>query len=420
MKYDIKAFNDAVKYYETSLKQFKAKTFLVVFDVNNEKGFFSLAPFSRAAHNLKCDLNVNLIGDKAESIEALMDVWKVFDELQRKELNEKTIALDEFIKEVDKKAKGEFRKIFPRPEVLVFCDEKQFILNGEVFIDMRPEWFKKYRWGELLETGKVIWSQVYDLKKNEKVGMGFDLIMPATFIKNPLEDYFDSYAIARTMFLSCPAEKKTMKSSTNRKTMLEKGERIGELSATLLGCELEKEIDEPVFKKFRKLSALLRLDRFKTNTATFFAKGEGYGGKHLFGETIGYPTPNKKSRWDGPSGIIYQFAWSPQTKIDGRGPKCRVGFTDTLPIDIYIESCRIDWLKMKKIDDALIALVNKSDKIFVESEKSKFEVGLIKKDRTHRLAMNSDVDIGQCMTRTPSSRESRQATWQTSLAEKCS
>ncbi|MBN2459376.1 hypothetical protein JXB28_03765 [Candidatus Woesearchaeota archaeon] len=397
MKYNLKAFNDAVKYYENCLAQYKGKTFFAVLDVRDEKAFFALAPFSRAVHNLKGDLSVSIIQEKSEALDALMDVWNAYELLKKGVKNKVTISLNDFIDMVDKKAKGGFRKIFKKPDAFVSSDNKGFIIsNGKgntLKLRLRPEWFRKYRWDDLMVTNRIIWSQLYNIKKNEKVGIGFDLIAKADDIEYPLEDYLDSYALVRTAFLSCPARKKALKASSVRKTMLEEGERIGELSSTLLGCELDKNIDEPVFKRFKKLSSLLRLNRFKANDAAFFIKGEGYAGKHLFGEVIGYPTLNKKSRWDSPGGIIYQLPWSPQTKIDNRPPLCRLGFTDTLPIDIFIESCKIDWLKMKKDDDALIKKVSQSDKIVVDSGKTNFEVFLIGKNNKRREPLGSDVDV---------------------------
>ncbi|MBN1793104.1 hypothetical protein JW826_05460 [Candidatus Woesearchaeota archaeon] len=392
-KYNLKAFGDAVKYYEQQLKRYSGKTIFIVFDARNEKAFFSLAPLSRAAHNMDCDLNVSLVQKPSKPIAAMLEVWDSYEQLEAGVKSPLTKVLDEFITLVDKKAKGEFRRIWKRPELMIDASDECYVTNGGFDMLFKTEWFRKYKWNDLLATAKIIWSQVYDLKKHERVGIGFDLIMKAKDMEYPLEDYLDSYAIARTMYLACPADKKTMKTSTSRKTMLEKGERIGELSATLLGCELEKGISEPIFKKFKMISKLLKLDRFRSNDATFFVKGEGYGGKHIFGETIGYPTPNKKSRWDSPGGIIYKLPWYPQTKLDSRAPLCRVGFTDTLPIDIYIDSCKIDWLQMKKKNDALVALARKSDRIFVESKRTRLEVGLVKKDGGRRKPMNSDVDI---------------------------
>jgi hypothetical protein len=393
MKYDLKEFNNAVQYYQSQLKNFKKKDIFVVFEAKNDKAFFSLAPLSRALHNLDCEMNVRGLDGPSKSLDAINDVWDVFDDLNNGVKNSKTAALNDFINEADKKAKGEFRKIFKRPDAFIVADDKGFIITPGLKLDFRTEWFKKYRWNELLATAKVIWKQVYNLKKNEKAGIGFDVILKAKDITYPLEDYLDSYIIARTTWIACYAKKKPLSAYTSKKTMLEHSERTSELAATLLGCELEKDIDEPVFRKYKILSKLLKLERFDTNDLAFFVKGEGFPGKHIFGETIGYPTPNKKSRWDSPGGIIYQLPWYPQTKIDSRAPLSRIAFTDTLPLDIYIGSCYIDWLKMKKKNDALITLANKSDKIFVESKKTNLEVNLIRKNKTHVVPMNSDVDV---------------------------
>lgn len=393
MKYNLRAFNSAVNYYESCLRKFKGKNIFVVLDIRNENAFFSIAPLSRAASNLDIDIAVRVIDKTSKALDALIEVWNLFADWKKGKKNNKTRALDEFIRIVDKKAKGKFKKVFERPEVFVRASKKEFMTNQGFRMGFKPAWFKKYRWKDLLSTARIIWKQLYNLKNNERVGFGFDLIRKEKDIEYPLEDYLDSYAITRAMFLACPAKKKTLAAYPSRKTMLDESERTSELASTLLGCELEKNIDEPVFKKYKKLSALLRLNRFETNDATFFIKGEGFPGKHVFGETIGYPTPNKKSRWDSPGGIIYQLPWTPQTMIDSRAPLCRLGFTDTLPIDIFIETCHIDWLAMKRKDDALISLVNKSDKIIVDSDKTKLEVFLRGKKGKRREPLGSDVDI---------------------------
>jgi len=393
MKYDLRAFNNGVKYYEKNLKRFKGKNIFVVLDVDNDKAFFSIAPLSRAAHNLNCDVAVRIIQKTSKTLDALIDVWNVFDDMEKGVKNKFTNALKDFIQEVDKRAKGEFKKIFKRPELFVHASNKEFYTNQGFRMSFRPAWFKKYKWNELLKTARIIWKQVYNLKKTESVGFGFELIRKAKDMEYPLEDYLDSYAITRAMWFACPASKKTLKASTPRKTVLEPSERTGELAATLLGCELEKNISEPVFRKYKKVSALLKLNRFEINNASFFIIGEGFSGKHIFGERIGYPTPNKKSRWDSPGGIIYQFPWFPQTKLDERAPSCRLGVTDTLPIDVFIKSCCVDWLKMKEKNDALIRIVNKSDKIIVKSKMTNLEIFIKDKAGKRRRPLGSDVEI---------------------------
>ena len=183
MKYNLRAFNNAVKYYEAYLKKFKGKNIFVVLDVNNEKAFFSIAPLSRAAHNLNCDLAVRVIQKTSKALDALIDVWNAFDDMEKGVKNKFTSALKDFIQEVDKKAKGEFKKIFKRPELFVHASNKEFYTNQGFRMSFKPDWFRKYRWSELLETAEIIWNQVYNLKSNERVGFGFDLIRKAKDIK---------------------------------------------------------------------------------------------------------------------------------------------------------------------------------------------------------------------------------------------
>jgi len=394
MKYSIKNFNSAVDYYQKKLSKYKNKTVFIHVPINNKKAYYSTAPLSRAIHNLNAKVNIAVAPEDAKSIAALKEVWGTFDDLKKGVKNQKTTALDEFIGVVDKKAKGKFRKIFEKPDLILFSNHNKFC-SKELRLELKDGWFKEYRWNDLIKTAKIIWAQVYNLKKHEKVGFGFETMPIQKKLELPLEDYLDSYAINRAMMDAIPNEK-SAGAETAVWSQLAEGERIGELKATLFGCELEKDINEPIFKKYKILSRLLRLNRLKPNDATFGVHGKGYGGKHLFGELIGYPTPNGKSRWSSPGGIVYKFNWHPQSKYESRNPRTRVGFTETLPIDIFIKTCKIDWLKMKRKNDKLIRLFDKSRRIIIDSNKkngTNFEVGLIKPNGEHRMTNNSDVDI---------------------------
>jgi len=146
------------------------------------------------------------------------------------------------------------------------------------------------------------------------------------------------------------------------------------------------------------LSGLLKLDKVKTPDASFFISGKGYSGKHLFGEVIGYPSPNKKTRWQGPGQIIYKLDFYPQSALDDRKPMARVGFTETLPIDIFIDTCNIDWKEMRERNWKIKEIADKCDVIRVLGEKidgfqTDFEVGLVREDKVHRWVRTSDTDI---------------------------
>ena len=96
--------------------------------------------------------------------------------------------------------------------------------------------------------------------------------------------------------------------------------------------------------------------------------------------------------------MVYKLDFYPQTALDDRDPIARVGFTETLPIDIFIETCDIDWKKMRERNRKIKEIEDRCKIIKVIGEeinglKTDFEVGLIRKDGTHRWVRTSDTDI---------------------------
>src|SRR3989344_9046815 len=395
MKYDDKAFNSAVEEYKGILEKAKNSSFLVIFDVKNKNAFLSIAPLSRALHELSNEVNATGINSKPEALEAIKDVWKIHKELEEGKSRGKTTALKDFIQEVEKKTNGEFEKIFKEPDYTIESKDSGF--KGSFNLPFRNEWFREYKAKEMDETCKKIWKDVYNLKDNENVSIGFVLVQKDEMLGHPLEDYLDSYAICWHMLKNCNG-KATMGAYTHKKSMRETGDRISELRATLLGCELCKDIDEEIFRKYKKLSKLLNLQRIKPIDASFFISGKGYPGKHFFGEAIGYPTKNKKSRWQSPGQMIYKLDFYPQTAMEERDPLARVGFTDTIPLDIFIETCNIDWKEMRERNCKIKQIADRCDIIRVVGEeinglKTDFEVGLVKPDKTRRWVRTSDTDV---------------------------
>lgn len=395
MKYDEKKFDSAVEEYKKILGDVKAKSFLVVFDVGNKNAFFSIAPLSRAIHELGADINAMGIDKESESLDALYDIWEIFKQ-DKENPDEKTKALIDFIEEVEKRAKGKFTGLFEGPDYIL--EAKEFGFEGNFTLPFKDDWFKEHKSKEMDETCKKIWNDVYDLKKDEKVSVGFVLVQKDEMLGHPLEDYLDSYAISWCMALNCSSSGITMGASTQRKSMLDKSESISELKAVLLGCELCKDVDEIIFKKYKKLSDILDLKRIKVVDASFFIAGKGYSGKHVFGEVIGYPSLNKKTRWQSPGQMVYKLDFYPQTASDDRIPLARVGFTETLPVDIFVETCNIDWKKMRERNWKIKEISDKCKLIRVYGEeidgfKTDFEVGLVKRDGVHRWVRTSDTDV---------------------------
>ena len=404
MKYSEKAFNSGVEDYKKQIKNAKGRDFFIVFDIMNKEAFYSIAPLSRALHELGADVSCAGLYKNSEWHEALHSVWDTFRELKSGLDNQNTKALKDFIAEVDKKSNGDFEKIFERPDFFLEAGKDGF--SGSLELPFHTEWFKDYRMEELMQTSEILWRDVYALKKNERVGIGFSLIPTSDLIGHPLEDYLDSYSIIWAM---TQAARKTadpsMSACTFRASMLEKSERASELRATLLGCELCREIDEEPFKKYKKLSELLKLGRIKPIDLSFSISAKGYPGKHLFGEVIGYPSLNKKTRWQTPGQMIYKLDFYPQTKFDDRDPIARVAFTETIPIDIFIETNLVDWSDIRERNQKLKEKMDKCDVIYVEGKlKEKYvtrlEVGLVKKDGTRRWVRRSDTDVREKINRT--------------------
>jgi hypothetical protein len=196
------------------------------------------------------------------------------------------------------------------------------------------------------------------------------------------------------MFLSSKFCKSiSLKSSTQRKGMRDMPEKISELLTTVVGLELEKNIDQAVFRKYKLFSKALKL-KIKIPQASFFISSKGYHGQHLFGEKVGYPTENKKTKWNSPGGIIYKFHWYPQSSLEDRPPLSRLAFTSTVPIDKLIESTLIDYKLMRNRNGQISKIMEKSDKVIVKSKDGcNFEVGLIRKDGSRRRILGSDSDV---------------------------
>src|SRR3989344_6849251 len=204
MRYNISKFNSAVSGYRKELgNSVKGKNILVHFKIPDESAFYSLAPLSRAVHELGGNLNVSLTTGKNMRVEVLKGVWNVYENYKNGANDGKVKAMMEFVNAVNKKAGSkEFVRIFRPPEIVLvagknfFCDE-----NGSIELKYRAEWFRKYRWKDLLQTSKAIWKNSYALKKNEIASIGFELIPAKRHLDSPLQDYLDNFAIAYAMMV---------------------------------------------------------------------------------------------------------------------------------------------------------------------------------------------------------------------------
>src|SRR3989344_4669152 len=98
MRYDEKEFWNAVEGYKKAIDDVKGKSFMIIFDINNEKAFYSIAPLSRAIHERGGDINAVGINKKSDALDALNEVYETYQTLKEGKTNKKTEVLIEFIK----------------------------------------------------------------------------------------------------------------------------------------------------------------------------------------------------------------------------------------------------------------------------------------------------------------------------------
>ncbi len=373
MAYNKKQFNKGVSYYKNALKKQlgNGKVCLVQLPLGNERAFFSLAPLSRAIHSLGVDICVFVTGKEIRMLRVLHKTWQVYAKLEQGKHSRETKALEEFIKSVEKKSKSNyFSKLFKQPDLCIKADSKGFNAAG-MRLEFNSGWFKKRLWKELLQTASKILKQGYGIKKSERVGIGFELLPTDHDLEMPLDDYLGSFSIAYTFALKARSLCKdvSLGAGTSRKSQLESLERISDLAATIIGCEYEKSINEPWLKAFKNLSPIIGSDKLKHSDIGFGIHGQGYGGKHFFGMKIGYPTPNKKSRWQSPGTMLLKPWWMEQTKQDNRPALKRYAITDTLPLPNYVRTCNIDYFALRKRDDRIRNEIKKCITLFALGKK---------------------------------------------------
>lgn len=400
MKYSKKTFNKEVKEYMGRLKgKAKENAVFVVVDISNENAFYSLAPLSRAVHNLGWDMHAAVIGKENKTADVMGDVWSVYSDYKKGLKTKKANAMLEFIKEVDKRTgKNVFEEIFKEPDIFLKSEKDGF--KGTINLGYKCSWHKKYRWEELTETAERIWKEGYNLKNGENVGISFVLVPSEKETELPLEDYLDSFSIALAFGLSAKRfdAHVSLSTSTDKSSVLAKPARTAELITTLRGCELDKNISEGVFKKFKKFSELLKIDGLEFTNAGIGIHAKGYYGRHFFGEEIGYPTPNKKTRWSSPGQMMLKDPYTPQTAFETRDPVMRYSVTETLPIDVFIETCNVDYKKLRRRSDKIKGILKKCEYVRVRGKemngyKTDFMVGLSTKDGKIKEFISSDCDV---------------------------
>jgi hypothetical protein len=186
--------------------------------------------------------------------------------------------------------------------------------------------------------------------------------------KKSKEDYLQAY-IQAFKYEEIAYKKGRIASILTLNTKEHPNELADELWSTIQafwGIELSKKVPQNPFKRYRMFSGESGF-RYKARIphAVYIFKGEGYFGKDIFGEIVGYPTPNLETKWTSALQLISKFDWYPQKKHDDRDPLVRVGLQEILPISTFLRVCNIDYKKMRKRNARIKEALNDAEKIEV-------------------------------------------------------
>jgi hypothetical protein len=193
-------------------------------------------------------------------------------------------------------------------------------------------------------------------------------IPPESHRKKPKEEYLQAY-IQAFKYEEIAYKKGRIASILTLNTKEHPNEVADEIWSTtqaFWGIELSKKVPQDPFKRYRMFSGESGfIYRAQIPHAILIFKGEGYLGKDIFGEIIGYPTPNLETKWTSAFQLISKFDWYPQKKHDDRDPLVRVGLQEILPISTFLRVNGIDYKKMRKRNAIIKEALNKAEKIEV-------------------------------------------------------
>lgn len=398
MKYDMKTFYREVNEYKNELKSKASnKLVFVVCDISNEKAFYSLAPLSMAVHELNGEMHVVIKEGHSENLRIANDLWAANTEINSGTKSKRAIALSKFIAVVVNRTKNSyFEQLFTEPEIRLSSSEQGF--TGSTCLKYKSSWHRDYRKAELVETAMNIWKNGYKLNGKDKASINFTLLPAKKNLELPISDYLDNFSIAIAMSDAAKKlnAKLTLGASTDKFSILENPVRSADMIATIRGCELDKNINEDAFISYRKLSEAVGINRMEMPSASFGIRGKGFFGKHYFGEQIGYPTPNMKTRWLSATSMMMKDRNAPQSRFETRDPLTRLAITETLPIDVFIKTCNVDYAKLRKRSLLIKSILDKCKYVRITGKKSRlytdFTVHLTgKSGRREFIAHDSDV-----------------------------
>ena len=313
-------------------------------------------------------------------------VWKLFDKYEsvraggkyEYEYERKFGKVIELInRRFEEKDEQPFETFVKPPDIILKFDDDKFIsIRGSPEIILKVD--DADSWVTLSSVEEDLENVCFEIiKTGFNLPRGGDTLLilpnipPEKRRKKPKEDYLQAY-IQAFKYEDIAYKKGRIASILTINTKEHPNDVADEIWSTIQafwGIELSKHVPDNPFKRYRIFSGEAGM-RYKAGDlslphAIFMFKGEGSFGKDIFGEIVGYPTPNLKTKWTSALQLLSKLDWYPQKEHDDRDPLIRLGLQEILPISTFLRVCGIDYKEMRKKNQRVKDILDKAEKIKV-------------------------------------------------------
>ena len=345
-------------------EELKGKRILLMLDLGDEGGFFSSFPLMEGLRRSGAECYMITSSKGSKVIRMLKSIWEILDGEDEASRRFLSMVNDAFAK----KGEGSFARFVSKPDVVLQHRHREYYGNGvKIDVGEAEEWIDGLDKGGIEGACKRMLKEGLNMREDED----FIQLIPTPPIKPrlPKEDYLASYIEAYVL-------QNTAKSASNEVTTISLNFKPDpnlpidlhlESMVVFWALEHEKNIEEPIFKAYSELSSEKGLSEVCVPPTVWFGFiGEGYMGKDMFGEVIGYPTPNGKARWQSGFRLIRKHSWYPQSKEDGRDPLLRFAITETIPVETFCRTIDVEYGLLRDRAIKIRDIINGAEEIVVD------------------------------------------------------
>lgn len=339
----LEEFDRAVKRIRVP-QNLKNKRILIRLGLNNKAGYLAALPLAEALK--RTGTSCVLMVSSGSRVQLLLEtVWKM--------LSQRDTAAMNFLSLVDKR----FQQFKEKP-FLSFVSPPTIILRrkGDIFFNskVRIRTRSAEAWASSIMLKPLEAACMRMLRDGFKMKTREDFMQIVTLLplrpKLPREHYLESYLEALALqgvARKFGGEVTTLFLDFRRDPNLP-SDPVFQALTVFLALEHEKSAHEPIFEAYSELSRQWKLSRLSVPPNVWFGFiGEGYLGKDVFGESIGYPTPNGETRWQDGFKLLRKHDWYRESESDGRKPLLRFAITETLPVETFSRTIDVSYHSLK-------------------------------------------------------------------------